>query len=238
MKNFIKKIIYKLGFELKKYSVDSSYQARFKKMISFHNIDTVIDVGANIGQYGQELRRNGFQGKIISIEPLHDARNILLKNSKKDSLWQVTPRYALGDIDGEIEINIAGNSASSSVLKMLDEHINAAPESKYIGAEKVQVFKLDTISKEYICQDEKLFLKIDTQGYEDLVLKGAKETIKKVKGIQLEISFLPLYEGQKLYKDLMNFMNDLGFELWDISSVLADKKSGRLLQCDTVFFRK
>tara|TARA_A100001015_G_C14629876_1_gene571253 strand:+ start:394 stop:615 length:222 start_codon:yes stop_codon:yes gene_type:complete len=73
MKNFIKKIIYKLGFELKKYSVDSSYQARFKKMISFHNIDTVIDVGANIGQYGQELRRNGFQGKIISIEPLHDA---------------------------------------------------------------------------------------------------------------------------------------------------------------------
>jgi len=96
---------------------------------------------------------------------------------------------------------------------------------------------LDSISSKYISEDSNIFIKIDTQGYEDLVLKGACETIKKATGLQLEVSLVPLYEGQTLYADIIDKMKTFGFNIWGLSTVLIDTKTGRLLQVDAVFFR-
>lgn len=237
MKLILKNIIHLLGFEIHRFSLKKSSQARLMKMLSLHSIDLVLDVGANVGLYSKALRRNGYQGFLIAFEPLTNARDKLLKLSGNDKMWDVAPQAAIGAEDGEIEINIAGNSTSSSILNMMDSHKQAAPHSQYIDTEKVPLRRLDTLTGEYRKKYSNIFLKIDTQGYEHFVLEGAEKTLDSVIGIQLELSFVPLYEGQILYNDLMEKMKLLGFSMWEISTVLTDPKSGRLLQVDAIFFR-
>jgi FkbM family methyltransferase len=84
-----------------------------------------FDVVANIGQFAEELRSVGFAGKIISFDPLTTAHAQLRNSAQNDSKWLVHPRIAVGDKNGEIEVNIAGNSELSSVLPMLDAHSSA-----------------------------------------------------------------------------------------------------------------
>ncbi len=97
--------------------------------------------------------------------------------------------------------------------------------------------KLDSVCPKYIDNDSVVFLKIDTQGYEDRILKGAPQLIKKTAGIQLELSLIPLYENQKLFDEMIPVLKNMGFELWSIEPVFHDLKTGRVLQVDATFFR-
>ena len=94
-------------------------------MLRTHNVNLIFDVGANAGQFGVLLREIGFDGKIVSFEPLSDARESLQNISRNDPMWQIALQTAIGEENGEIEIQIAGNSQSSSVLDMLDTHVRA-----------------------------------------------------------------------------------------------------------------
>ena len=225
------------GFELSRFSVDQSENARFISMLSTHNVNLIFDVGANAGQFGVLLRKIGFDGKIISFEPLSDAREILLNISKNDPLWQIALQTAIGEENGKIEIQIAINSYSSSVLDMLDTHVNAAPDSKYIGKEKVALRTLDSIAPDYMDSDSIAFIKIDTQGYETQVMNGAKKLMSQIVGLQVEISLVPLYKGQCLFDEMLKKLKNDGFELWSISTVFSDPNTGQLLQVDATFFR-
>ena len=225
------------GFELSRFSVEQSENARFISMLSTHNVNLIFDVGANAGQFGVLLRKIGFDGKIISFEPLSDAREILLNISKNDPLWQIALQTAIGEENGKIEIQIAINSYSSSVLDMLDTHVNAAPDSKYIGKEKVALRTLDSIAPDYMDSDSIAFIKIDTQGYETQVMNGAKKLMSQIVGLQVEISLVPLYKGQCLFDEMLKKLKNDGFELWSISTVFSDPNTGQLLQVDATFFR-
>ncbi|MFY4728949.1 FkbM family methyltransferase, partial [Nitrospira sp. BLG_2] len=177
-------------------------------------IDLVLDIGANTGQFGSEIRYYGYTGKIVSFEPLSQAHSILVKTIAEDSNWEAYPPCALGDQNGETVINIAGNSQSSSLLPMLEAHRSAAPESVYEGEEKVSIKTLDIVAREYVKGARAPFLKIDTQGFEWRVLDGARETLPRIKGILVELSLVPLYEGQHLWRDLVDRLEDEGFALW------------------------
>ena len=225
------------GFELSRFSVEQSENARFISMLSTHNVNLIFDIGANAGQFGVLLRKIGFDGKIISFEPLSDAREILLNISKNDPLWQIALQTAIGEENGEIEIQIAGNSHSSSVLDMLDTHVRAAPDSKYIGKEKVALRTLDSIAPDYMDSNSIAFIKIDTQGYETQVMNGAKKLMSQIVGLQVEISLVPLYKGQCLFDEMLKKLKNDGFELWSISSVFSDPNTAQLLQVDATFFR-
>ena len=225
------------GFELSRFSVEQSENARFISMLSTHNVNLIFDIGANAGQFGVLLRKIGFDSKIISFEPLSDAREILLNISKNDPLWQIALQTAIGEENGEIEIQIAGNSQSSSVLDMLDTHVRAAPDSKYIGKEKVALRTLDSIAPDYMDSDSIAFIKIDTQGYETQVMNGAKKLMSQIVGLQVEISLVPLYKGQCLFDEMLKKLKNDGFELWSISTVFSDPNTGQLLQVDATFFR-
>ncbi len=238
LKYLVKRTIRQLGFDLRRYHPSSSEDARFIAMLSAHRVNLVLDVGANIGQFGASLRNAGYRGRIVSFEPLAAAREQLLMASRGDSLWDIAPRAAIGNEDGEIEIHVAGNSVSSSVLKMLDSHASAAPESIYVNSEKVPLRRLDTLSAKYFQPDSVSFLKIDTQGYEDRVLQGATGLFNRFAGLQLELSLVPLYEGQLLFDGLIKQLQTSGFELWAISPAFVDPQSGRLLQVDATFFRR
>ena len=238
MKSFIKRLFRGCGYELREYNPAISESAQFMKMLSMHKVNLVFDVGANAGQFGRKnLRDAGYSGRIISFEPTLAAWNMLLAESKNDSLWDVAPRTAIGNSDGEIDIHISDNSQSSSILDMLEAHSNSAPESRYVGSERVPLHRLDSVAKDYLSQDAIAFLKIDTQGYEDRVLDGAKDLLAKVVGLQLELSLVPLYKDQRLYDELIAQLKSLGFELWAVTAAFVDPQSGRMLQMDATFFR-
>lgn len=237
IKHRIKKSLNAAGLELHRFSPESSPLARLIKSFQRFDIDLVIDIGANEGQFAQEIRTGGYAGQIISVEPMSAAHARLMHASKTDKRWHVHPRCAVGNGDGEIELNIAGNSVSSSVLPMLAAHSNAAPESAYQGRETVPLATLDLIVQKYIEHANSLFLKIDTQGYEWQVLDGAKAVLPKVRGILMEISFIPLYEGQHLWRESVERLQAEGFTLWALEPVFVDASSGRTLQMDALFYR-
>ena len=211
LKKIIKKLARSLGIDLKRYNIQTSEAAKMQRLLAYHNIDLVFDVGANVGQYAKSLRDLGYSGRIVSFEPLSSAYSQLKTASKKDLLWEIAPQTAIGNQEGEIIINIAGNSQSSSALPMLDAHVQSAPESAYSGSETVKLSRLDTLAKDYIKSETKsIFLKIDVQGLEKQVLEGATAILPLVKGIKLELSLVPLYEGQVLFQEMIDIVEKLG----------------------------
>ncbi|MCZ8191300.1 MAG: FkbM family methyltransferase [Microcystis sp. LE19-338.1B] len=238
LKKTIKKLARSLGVDLKRYNVQTSEAAKMQRLLAYHNIDLVFDVGANIGQYAKLLRELGYSGRIVSFEPLSSAYSQLKAVSKKDPLWEIAPQTAIGNQEGEIVINIAGNSYSSSALPMLDAHLESAPESAYSGSETVKLSRLDTLAKDYIKSETKsIFLKIDVQGLEKQVIEGATAILPLVKGIKLELSLVPLYEGQVLFKEMIDIIEKLGYELYGIEPGFTAEKTGRVLQMDGIFFK-
>jgi len=233
----INNIFRKFGFEVRHYVPPTLHTAESVASLQKFEIDLILDVGANQGQFASEIRRGGYTGKIVSFEPLSEAHVKLLRASVGDTLWDVYPRCALGDYNGEVEINIAGNSDSSSILPMLDSHISAAPGSAYQGKEIAPIKTLDAVAVQYLKNAQAAFLKIDTQGFEWHVLDGARETLPHIKGILVELSLLPLYEGQHLWKEVIGRLEAEGFTLWAFKPVFSDQASGRTLQVDGVFYR-
>ncbi len=238
MKALVKDIAHFFGIEITHYRPASSDAQMVQTLLSNEMIDLVFDVGANVGQYANALRQDGYGGKIVSFEPLAHAYDQLKTKSTGDADWVIAPRSAIGNQNGQIEINISENSVSSSILHMQDRHVEAAPGSAYVGAETVAIKRLDSIAKEYFNAGNSIYLKVDTQGYEESVLDGATDLLQVIKAVQLEVSLVPLYEGQLLFVEMVTKMDGLGFDLFSILPGFKDPATGQLLQTDCIFLKK
>lgn len=237
VKQSIKQALHAMGIEAHRFDPNSSALARLMTALRTFDIDLVLDIGANEGQFAKELRAGGYSGRIVSFEPMTDAHGRLLRESNSDSAWHVHPRCALGDRSGEIELNISSNSVSSSILPMLAAHSTASPESSYLRREMAPLTTLDLVAPPYLAGAQAPFLKIDTQGYEWHVLDGALATLPKVRGILMELSLIPLYEGQRLWRESIERLEAEGFVLWRLQPAFDDPVNGRTLQWDGLFFR-
>ena len=129
------------------------------------------------------------------------------------------------------------NSVSSSILNIKNEHIEAAPESRFVSKEKVNQIKLNDVFKKTPKNLSNSFLKIDTQGYEFQVLRGADQVLPYFKGVLVEVSLAELYEGQKNWIEIIDHLKDFGFKIWSVDRGFTNKKNGKTLQVDLVFFR-
>jgi FkbM family methyltransferase len=238
MKKVIKKIARNFGFNISRYCPFNTAIAQLVNILKMTDINVVFDIGANEGQFAREIREHGYIGKIISFEPLTSVRKNLLAFAERDPGWQVHEQSAIGDQDSEIDIHIAGNSVSSSILTMLESHSSAAPGSAYVGSERVPIFMLDSIANRYVDKNSSLFIKIDTQGYEGQVLDGASETLKRAQGILCELSLVPLYHEQQLWRDIVDRLDQKGFMLWALQKGFTNPKTGQSLQMDAIFVRK
>jgi FkbM family methyltransferase len=241
MNNFeriTKKIFQNFGILIRKYNPATSEELRRIKLFEHYNIDLVFDIGANKGQYATGIMDAGYKNRIVSFEPLSSAHSVIDSLSKSYGNWTIAQRCAIGSEKQEIVINISANSVSSTLLNMLDTHIEGAPESKIIGKEKVQVFPFDEIAADHIRESKNIFLKIDVQGFEQEVLKGAQKMLEKAKGVEMEISLVPLYQDQNwLLKEILAYMTEKGFTLVSIVPAFTDHKTGKVLQCNGIFFR-
>ena len=228
-----------LRSSLHKHNLDlvrSPYPVRVATGLRYLGVDTVLDIGANIGQYGSALRSSGFTGRMISCEPLADAFGHLSRRAAGDPSWAVL-NTAVGDELGTIEINVSANSFSSSVLGMTDAHRDAAPGSEFVRAETVPVTTVATLVESQRVDPAHTLLKIDTQGYESAVLDGAGTLLGSFAAVQLELSFVPLYAGQQLFDELTSRLAGAGFGIYALDAGFADPRTGRMLQCDGLFVR-
>jgi FkbM family methyltransferase len=234
------KEIAKLGVRLALHRADVSigrdpFVNRVARLLEARDVRTVLDVGANVGQFARMVRAAGFDGDILSFEPLSDAYRRLTRRSKGDPRWRAF-NTAVGSEPGRSTIHISANSYSSSLLAMTKAHLDAAPGSEFIGTEDVDVTTVAGIVEEHGLDPARMFIKVDTQGYEKAVMSGAGAVIDDVAAVQLELSFVELYEGQELFDDGVATMRDHGLELWTLDPGISDAE-GRLLQCDGVFVR-
>lgn len=221
---------YKRGYEIRKHPA-----GRRQNMFALRGVDLVLDVGGADGGYGRELRQFGYRGRIVSFEPLANAYAALSANIAGDPSWTAR-NHALGDEAGEAEINVASNSTSSSLLPMQDAHREAEPSVGIIGTETIRVERLDDAAAEIVRPDDTVFLKVDTQGFERHVLAGGGDTLARSVGLQLELSFVSLYEGGMLANEAIALAYDAGFHLEVIEQGWASP-TGQMLQADGIFFR-
>lgn len=201
-------------------------------------VTLAIDVGANEGQFGVQLLEAGYGGRILSFEPAESAHTVLAEVARQYPNWHVGPPLAIGDREGEIEIYLSANSVSTSTLRMLGRHLEAAPESRPIAVHRVPLSTLDEAVLSQISEGDVPFLKIDVQGAERSVLGGARRLLPKVEIMQLELSLVPLYEGQWLFDEAYAALRGAGFRLADAHAAFFDPESGQLLQMDGLFLRE
>jgi FkbM family methyltransferase len=236
LKAAVRKAANMLGYDIVAFDGKNN-RWRLARLLQRHGVTAIFDVGANRGHFGWDMRELGFAGKIVSFEPLSEAFAQLQRASAGDPSWQAVP-IGLGERDEEQLIHVAGNSQSSSFLPMLDTHRQAAPESAYRTDERATIRRLDGMFADYCSPQDRVFLKIDTQGFERKVVEGARGILAAVPLIQLECSLVPLYDGADLIEALIGRMRDLGYDPVDLQPTFHHQGSAHLMQADILFVRR
>jgi FkbM family methyltransferase len=232
----VRTAVRRLGIDVTRYPVDTP-EFQVALLLRHHGVDNVLDVGANAGQYAAGLRACGYGGRIASFEPISEPHARLVRQRADDPLWTAW-KCALGERSGPAKINVAANAgASSSLLPMLARHVEAAPDAVYVRTEEVEVERLDAVWESVVAPGDRVFLKLDVQGFERQVLAGAGSRVDDCVGLQLEVSLVPLYDGGMLYREAIDWAEWRGFTLMHLLPGFTDARSGRMLQCDLVFFR-
>jgi len=152
-----------------------------------------------------------------------------------DPRWEAR-RLALGREIGTATIHVSRNAYSSSLLPILPAHLAAEPEAEYVSHESVPVSTVDALLNDVAGSSQRVFLKLDTQGFERAVLEGSKVSMEKICGLQMELSLQPLYVGETLFSDMLRLLEESGYRLHLLHPGIHDPATGRTLQVDATFF--
>jgi FkbM family methyltransferase len=211
------------------------FAARLRQLFADYGIDTVIDVGANLGQYGDFLRhRVGFKGSIVSFEPVPELAKQLAARARADSRWSVHA-CALGSERGHLTMNVMATSLFSSFRTPI--WVNSHQDTMNAITRKV-VVPVSTLDDEFAggSGSRHTYLKLDTQGFDLEVLRGGERTISEVSALQTEISFRPFYEGMPNYAESIAAFERHGFAVADFFLVAKDEAK-RAMEFDCVMIR-
>ena len=214
-----------------RYTVD----ARRQQMLDYYGIRTLVDVGANVGQYARTVRRAGYHEKIVSFEPASSAFSELAARTAKDPLWH-SHQIAVGSSNGSLMMNLSEGSIFNSPLNISQGGVSASPNAKIVGTEEVLVRTLDDLL-ESLSVTLPLAVKVDVQGFEREVLEGARETLQSAQLIELELSPTPIYDGQMILQEALDRMSSAGFVLSLTENLLPQPDTGRALQFNGIFVR-
>jgi FkbM family methyltransferase len=234
LRGFLRQALRMMDVEVSRYSNTTAH--RRLQLLRRHSIDLVIDVGASRGQYARRLIAAGYRGRILSVEPLSSAFVVLRQAAARHPGWRAE-NVAIGAAEGRATLHVAGNSVSSSLLPMLEAHLLSAPESAYVAEEQVPVLTLDDLCRSVDCAGEAIFLKLDVQGGEMDALRGGPEVLRRVRALEIEMSLVPLYDGQPLLPEVASFLIDAGFVVASVADAFRDRDSERLLQVDCIWVR-
>jgi FkbM family methyltransferase len=196
---------------------------------------TIIDGGANVGQFAVAAIKLFPNAHVYSIEPHPECFERLRRNVR--NLSNVTAfQFALGDTEGTVDLHINSHEHSSSLLPLGARHRAAFPQAIETGRVSVRVSTLDNLFAA-IDLEPPVLLKLDLQGYEATALRGGTETLTRIQYVVLEASFKPLYEGETLFLDLVRSMEACRFRFSRPVGSLSDPSTGEILQVDALFER-
>ena len=225
--------IYEHGYivEPRRHVTALAMAERLRQIFADRAIERVIDVGGNEGQYGTFLRdRVGFTGEIISFEPIPAVAEKLRRKADADGNWSVR-QFALGANSGRRTINVIVQSGYSSFHNVREEFAKVAPTAQRVDVE------IQTLDGFFDKTDlSRTYLKLDTQGFDLEVLKGAQISIRQIPALQTEVSFQPIYHGMPTYQDALREFGQHGFLVADFFLAIADN-SRAAIEFDCVMVR-
>jgi FkbM family methyltransferase len=234
IRNIIKRFFISRGYSIVQSDClhIHSLSLQLLKLLKYKNTDYIIDVGGNTGQYRKFIREViGYFGPGCSVEPVPKYAKVIKKDAFHDQLWKVY-ECALGSKKGELDINVQGELSSFLELNRVGDSIfKSRPESRI----KVSI---DTVASILPSNASSVFLKIDTQGYELEVLKGAEAVFDKINIVQLEAPFLTIYDDQVSLCDLIEFMVSKQFLPAGIFRSNIGGYPSRMIDADMLFVRK
>jgi FkbM family methyltransferase len=201
-------------------------------------VDCVFDVGAHVGEYATSLRRAGFSGDIVSFEPVSRSFEQLKSRADADPRWNVH-QIALGDTDETREINVTATTTFSSLRVPRHDKVAefAVLGNEVQSREQVVVRRLDSVMNELMPRPpQRIFLKLDTQGWDLNVLAGLGCVDPSIVGAQSEMSVLPIYDGMPDFRASLDAFGAAGFEIAAMFAVSRDQLQ-RLVEFDCVMLR-
>jgi FkbM family methyltransferase len=231
-----RRLLHRAGIDVVRYRGKRFPEKLVQELIREHDVTLFIDVGASTGQTGLALRAGGYRGRIVSFEPQTAAFRGLAATAEGDPDWECR-RAAVGDVSSQTQLNLSANSWSSSLLPISDRHRAAAPESAYEAAESVDVVRLDDLRDDLVQAGDRVYLKLDVQGYEKQALAGATELLRDVVVVETEASLAELYGGQVLAGDLVSLMRARAFVPLHVFPEFRDPHTQELLQVNIWFVR-
>ncbi|MGH2956304.1 MAG: FkbM family methyltransferase [Solirubrobacterales bacterium] len=237
-REFVQGLGHRAGIHIDYWPPRNYLGLRRQRTLRWLGVDVLFDVGANVGQYATDVRKWGYEGQIVSLEPQAAAFHELEAAAQNDPQWTVR-RMGLGDTAGQAEMNISPASPHSSLLSMGPRYLELAPELAYVGTETVRIETLDSVSAEFLKPSTRAALKLDVQGFEMNVLRGAPELLHRAVSIEAELLFSELYEGQAAAKELIDMFYDAGLRLAWLEPMPGsfDERTGTLDWADGMFVR-
>jgi FkbM family methyltransferase len=208
-------------------------RALLKLVLDELHINCVLDVGANLGQYGILLRRLGYRGYIVSFEPVRENYETLKLVAAQRGPWKVFP-YALGAHNEQRQINITAETVFSSFLLPKEQSQVRFRGNRVTRTEKVDICRLDQVME--VCLEgipsPRIYLKLDTQGFDLSVMEGAQSIL------QTELSLHNIYHGMQSFIDSIARFQAFGFEVIDFVTVNRDMDELCALEMDCIMARK
>jgi FkbM family methyltransferase len=218
----------KLGWQIRRYQSD--FATARKHLIQLESPTLAIDGGANEGQWAREFRIEYPDIPIVSFEPVidpfHKALGMGLEKHRVEN-------FALGSEESILKINVASNGGMSSSIGKPTGHLEAFPSVTFGTSQEIRCVALDSFEE---FKGERVWLKLDLQGYEWKALNGAKELLEHTVGIEIETSLSENYEGEKLNFEIVDFLNDFGFRPFHVFAPgISD--TGEMRYLDVLFSR-
>ncbi len=206
-------------------------------VFEMYGVDLVIDVGAHEGEYAQRLRSGGYEGEVVSFEPVPRAFEELERKAKDDDRWTVH-RLALGREDGATTMNVV-HGTLSSLLPATKLGAGRYPRLQEPEEIEVEVRRLDRVLDELVggIDGRRPFLKLDTQGFDLDVFAGAGGTIDTFVGLQSELALMGIYKGMPRMRKALATYEKAGFEIAALYPVSRQTRTARVLEYDCVMVR-
>lgn len=235
LKRNVKLVAHRMGVEIYFSKSWNSRDAQITYWLKKLSVGSVIDVGANSGQFAAGLRAYGYRGEIHSFEPTSAAHKLVSRAAAHDKNWHVHPRMAIGREAGVAKIRVAANSYSSSLLPATAALTDGATAAATVSEEEVSIFRLDDV---YEIPSAPFMLKIDTEGFEKSVLEGAPKILSQASLACVEMQLVPLYEGASTFSELYALISTAGMQCIGIHSGYARDDVGKVLCVDGIFVRE
>ena len=235
----LRPLIRRLGIDIVRWPKYETLYWLLNRSLEHYGVRTTLDVGAHNGEFAQELRsQTSFRGRIISLEPEEKSFATLSRNALEDSNW-LPHRIAASNKDDVLDLHVYSSSNFSSVyapsdfgLERYGAHLEASTK------QRVRARRLDSIWEELELGNERIFLKVDTQGHDLSVVEGAGERLSQVPVLLAEAPVCPIYEGVPTLSDHLTTLDSVGYELAGLFTVTRRSDSPRTVEFDAVYLRR